>query len=201
MNNGVTATAFIGTLGPVRTRLTSTQRWAVTPKGAGDHRLPGKGPRGRSRRDPGGSAQDVKGEGHTARTPAMDSGVETAAAMAEAAGRDTADGHTGPGDTLRAPTQQSRSAPGEGEKWRTEHPTHVASPICATTGSPVAGPLRCPAWRQSRRSSQTPGVTPRTAAKADGHGYKRVGDHREVPAAQVKGGSILRGQASRRWVC
>ena len=94
---------LIGTLGPVRARLTSAQKWAATPKGAGDHRMSGKGPKGRSRRDPRGSAQDVKGESYTARTPAMDSGVETVAAMVEATGRDTAGGHTGSGDTLRAP--------------------------------------------------------------------------------------------------
>src|SRR5690242_8095476 len=74
MNNDVTVTALIRKLGPVRARLTSTQRWVVTPKGAGDHRLPGKGPKGRSHRNPRGSAQDVKGESYTARTPAMDSG-------------------------------------------------------------------------------------------------------------------------------
>jgi hypothetical protein len=201
MNDGVTAIMFIGTLGPVRARLTSAQKWVVTSKGAGDHRMPGKGPKGRNHRDPGGSAQDVKGESCTARTPAMDSDVETAAAMVEAAGRDKAGGHIGSGDTLDAPLQQSRSTPGQGEKWRTEHPIHVVSPICVTTGSSVAGPLRCPVWRQSRYSSQTPGVMPRTAAKADGHGYKRAGDRCENPAAQVKDGSILRGQMSGRWVC
>jgi hypothetical protein len=201
MNHGQMAMTFIGTLGPVRARLTSAQRWVVTPKGAGDHRLPGKGSKGRSHRNSTGSTQDVKGESYTAQTPVMDSDVETAAAMVEAAGRDKTGGHIGSGDTLDAPTQQSRSTPGQGEKWQTEHPIHVAPPICVTTGSPVAGPLRCPVWRQSRRSSQTPGVMPRTAAKADEHGYKRAGNRRESPAAQAKDGSILRGHTSRRWVC
>jgi hypothetical protein len=39
----------------------------------------------------------------------MDSDVETAAAMVEAAGRDKVGEHIGSGDTLDAPLQQSRS--------------------------------------------------------------------------------------------
>src|SRR5690349_16812782 len=65
--------------GSVRARLTSAQRWVVTPKEAGDHRLPGKGSKERSHHNPRGSAQDVKGERYTAQTPVMDSDVETAA--------------------------------------------------------------------------------------------------------------------------
>jgi hypothetical protein len=88
MNHGQMAMTFIGTLGPVRARLTSAQRWVVTPKGAGDHRLPEKGSKGRSHRNPRGSTQDVKGESDTAQTPVMDSDVETAAAMVKAASRE-----------------------------------------------------------------------------------------------------------------
>ena len=163
--------------------------------------MSGKGPKGRSHRDPGGSAQDVMGESETARTPARGSGVGATAAMVEAVDRDRVDGDIGPGDTFHAPPQQSRPTPGKGDNWRTEHPTHVASPICVTAGSPGAGPLRCPVWRQSRRSSQMPGVTPRTAITVDGQGYKLVGDPGEIPTVQVKGGTNLRDQEPEWWVC
>src|SRR3954470_23790847 len=93
----------------------------------------------------------------------MGSGVGATAAMVEAVDRDRVDGDIGPGETFQAPPQRSRPTPAKGDKWRTEHPTHVASPIRVTAGSPGAGPLRCPVWRQSRRRSQMPGVTPRTA--------------------------------------
>src|SRR3954470_15732933 len=96
--------------------------------------MSGKGPKGRNHRDPGGSAQDVMGESETARTPAMGSGVGATAAMVEAVDRDRVDGDIGPGDTFQAPPQRSRPTPGQGDKWRTEHP--VASPICVTAGSP-----------------------------------------------------------------
>src|SRR3954454_10945633 len=125
------------------------------------------------------------GESETARTPVMGSGVGATAAMVEAVDRDRVDGDIGPGDTLHAPPQRSRPTPGKGDKWRTEHPTHVASPICVTAGSPGAGPLRCPVWRQSRRRSPTPGVTPRTATTVDGQGYKLAGDPGETPPVQV----------------
>ena len=141
------------------------------------------------------------GESETARTPAMGSGVGATAAMVEAVDRDRVDGDIGPGDTFQAPPQRSRPTPGQGDKWRTEHPTHVASPICVTAGSPGAGPLRCPVWRQSRRSSQMPGVTPRTAITVDGQGHKLAGDPGKTPAVQVKGGTSLRGQEPEWWVC
>src|SRR5690349_23151227 len=99
------------------------------------------------------------GESETARTPARGSGVGATAAMVEAVDRDRVDGDIGPGDTFHAPPQRSRPTPGKGDNWRTEHP--VASPIRVTAGSP--GALRCPVWRQSRRSSPRPGVTPWTA--------------------------------------
>jgi hypothetical protein len=90
--------------------------------------------------------QDVMGESETARTPARGSGVGATAAMVEAVDRDRVGGDIGPGDTFHAPPQQSRPTPAKGDNWRTEHPTHVASPICVTAGSPGAGPLRCPVW-------------------------------------------------------
>src|SRR3954447_22414811 len=80
--------------------------------------MSGKGPKGRSHRDPGGSAQDVMGESETARTPAMGSGVGATAAMVEAVDRDRVDGDIGPGDTFQAPPQQSRPTPGKGDNWR-----------------------------------------------------------------------------------
>src|SRR3954451_16113760 len=159
--------------------------------------MSGKGPKGRSHRDPGGSAQDVMGESETARTPAMGSGVGAPAAMVEAVDRDRVDGDTG--ETFQALPQQSRPTPGKGDKWRTEHP--VASPICVTAGSPGAGPLRCPVGRQSRRSSPRPGVMPRTATTVDGQGHKLAGDPGETPAVQVKGGTSLRDQEPEWWVC
>jgi len=139
------------------------------------------------------------GESETARTPAMGSGVGATAAMVEAVDRDRVDGDIGPGETFQAPPQQSRPTPAKGDNWRTEHP--VASPIRVTAGSPEAGPLRCPVGRQSRRRSQRPGVTPRTAITVDGQGYKLVGNPGETPTVQVKGGTSLRGQEPEWWVC
>jgi hypothetical protein len=175
----------------VRTRLTSAWRRAVTPKGAGDHRMPGKGGRRRSQGSCCPSAQDVHGESWIARTP-----VPLVSSWTVAQPRLTR--HPGRlGGLCDLPPNSTRPAcPCTGVKERTGHlPTsHLTQFVNA--GSPnQAGRQQPPgpAWRRRLRSTRMPAVmggTARPSGNNDGSGST-------APISDPRGSAKRRGSRGR----
>lgn len=190
----------------MRTRLTPARRRAVTPKGAGDHRMPGKGGRRRSQGSRCPSAQDVHGESWIAQTP-----VPLVSSWTVAQPRLTR--HPGRlGGLCDLPPNSTRLAcPCTGVKERTGHlPTsHLTQFVNA--GSPnQAGRLRlsCPAWRRRLRSTQMPAVMGGTARvvveqrrPGIGSADKRPVRVRETARVEGKGASFNRFHQRQQGVC
>lgn len=75
---------------------------------------------------------------------------------------------------------------------QTGHPATSYLINRVNTGSPKRTCLTCSAWRRSRHISQTPRVTPRTAATADGYERNAQATDARNSAIRVKDGMFTR---------
>jgi hypothetical protein len=144
---------------------------AETPKGERDHSRSGKGPKPDSRKRWRRARARCAWRRLDCQKPSFQWCNGGTVAKADdtplRAGRDHGSGV--PVIGLRGTT------PVRGSRKRTGRLNAPQLPTRVTAGSPGAGPEKPgPVWRQSRRSSQTPGVMPRTAARFGGWTAVRI---------------------------